>query len=393
MRGRKRIALVALALLMVIAAVVLGTGKVGRTGLQARLGAFSVPKVHAVRQNSFRPTMIRRQTEPPASHITTVATVTVGNGDTLASIAKRRLGSASRWPALWWVNRSKVKNPNSIHTGEVLRLPGRSVQGSWLARRALAAIPKPPPVKAAAPVGSAPPTPTGPVHVSGSAFEVCVEQAESGGDPRAYNQSSGASGLFGDLLSTWDSLGLGYPGGAYTAPPSVQIQGFWKLYGEDGMAPWTADGCPQKFGYAGIKTAAKITPKVSGGGAGGGGKSSHRCSLACRAWRWARTQRGKWYQWGGVGPSTYDCSGLVYAAFRRFGVYFGRTTYEMLGSGRLVRTDRPTWGTLAFYGSGHVEFWDGRGHTFGAHETGTRIGRVAWSGGWAPSGFYKVRGT
>lgn len=82
------------------------------------------------------------------------------------------------------------------------------------------------------------------VTVSASGFEACVIQRESGGDPTAYNSSSGASGLFGMLLSTWDSLGLGYPGGAYTAPVSVQEQGFAILYARDGTSPWAPyDGC------------------------------------------------------------------------------------------------------------------------------------------------------
>jgi resuscitation-promoting factor RpfA len=71
-----------------------------------------------------------------------------------------------------------------------------------------------------------------------------VIQAESGGSPTAYNPSSGASGLFGFLLSTWDSLGLGYPGGAFTAPASVQEQGFAIEYARAGTSPWAPyDGC------------------------------------------------------------------------------------------------------------------------------------------------------
>lgn len=81
-------------------------------------------------------------------------------------------------------------------------------------------------------------------YSGGSGFQQCVIMAESGGDPTAYNPSSGASGLYGFLLSTWDSLGLGYPGGAYTAPVSVQNEGFAILYARDGTSPWAPyDGC------------------------------------------------------------------------------------------------------------------------------------------------------
>lgn len=82
--------------------------------------------------------------------------------------------------------------------------------------------------------------------VSMSAFEACVISRESGGNPAAYNPVSGAGGLFQFLPSTWASLGfsLYYPGGAQTAPVSVQQQAFVKLYNESGTTPWAPyDGC------------------------------------------------------------------------------------------------------------------------------------------------------
>ena len=48
---------------------------------------------------------------PAAAHH---AQYTVKSGDTLASIAKHEYGSADRWPALWWVNRSAVRNPEDL---------------------------------------------------------------------------------------------------------------------------------------------------------------------------------------------------------------------------------------------------------------------------------------
>lgn len=86
---------------------------------------------------------------------------------------------------------------------------------------------------------------TGTILGSGS-FQSCVISRESGGNPRAYNPSSGASGLYGMLLSTWLSLpaSAGYSGGAYTAPVSVQNEAFFELYAKDGTAPWAPyDGC------------------------------------------------------------------------------------------------------------------------------------------------------
>jgi hypothetical protein len=96
------------------------------------------------------------------------------------------------------------------------------------------------------PASAAPPAPSQ-IPVGGmSAFEACVISRESGGNPAAYNPASGAGGLFQFLPSTWASLGFAsaYPGGAQTAPASVQEQAFAKLYAEAGTSPWAPyDGC------------------------------------------------------------------------------------------------------------------------------------------------------
>ncbi len=111
-----------------------------------------------------------------------------------------------------------------------------------------------------------------------------------------------------------------------------------------------------------------------------------------RALSWAETQVGHPYVWGGTGPG-YDCSGLVYAAFRHLGIRLPRSTYAMLGSWHLRRV--PWWqarrGDLAFYGSGHVEFltmW--HSISYGAHDYGTVVGWIHWNSWWHPSAFYEV---
>jgi hypothetical protein len=112
------------------------------------------------------------------------------------------------------------------------------------------------------------------------------------------------------------------------------------------------------------------------------------------AYRWAVKQHGKPYCWGGTGPSCYDCSGLVYAAYRHLHIYFGRTTYQMLHSGKLIRIShaRARRGDLAFYGTGHVELFDTGHVTYGAHDSGSRIGWIHFNSYWHPTAYYRVRG-
>lgn len=50
----------------------------------------------------------------------------------------------------------------------------------------------------------------------------------------------------------------------------------------------------------------------------------------------ALDQLGKPYVWGGTGPSGFDCSGLVQAAWRAAGVTIARTTYTQVSEGTAV---------------------------------------------------------
>jgi peptidoglycan DL-endopeptidase CwlO len=120
-------------------------------------------------------------------------------------------------------------------------------------------------------------------------------------------------------------------------------------------------------------------------------KKETRLRLA--AWRYAVRQRGKPYIWGGTGPQGYDCSGLVYAAYRAAGVLLPRTTYEMLGSWRLVQIpqSKAQRGDLAFFGSGHVELYDRGSWTFGAATTGTLIDYHRMNVFWHPTMYFMIK--
>jgi len=107
--------------------------------------------------------------------------------------------------------------------------------------------------------------------------------------------------------------------------------------------------------------------------------------------RYAEHRAGHWYCWGGTGPSCFDCSGLVMKAYRHAGINLPRTTTGMLSSKhlrRIPKRDRKR-GDLAFYGSGHVELVTNRG-TFGALETGTRIGWHHPNSYWHPTMYFRV---
>ena len=122
---------------------------------------------------------------------------------------------------------------------------------------------------------------------------------------------------------------------------------------------------------------------------------SYGTRLRVVAYDYATAQAGKWYCWGGTGPSCYDCSGLIYEAYlRSVGIWIGRTTYDMLDSRRLVRirASQARRGGLAFFGTGHVMLVDRRNVVFGATTTGARIGWMTTNVVWHPTAYYRVIG-
>jgi LysM repeat protein len=193
---------------------------------------------------------------PPAARAHLAAartTYTVVSGDTLSAISARFCATPADYPSL--ASASHIANANLIYAGQAIALAchaavapvpaaaaAPSSTGSDQAAPAAsssqppAPAPAPPAVDAATNVGTA----------GMPAFESCVISHESGGNPQAVNASSGAGGLFQFLPSTWAGLGYAaaYPGGAQTAPVSVQEAAFDKLYAEAGTSPWGPyDGC------------------------------------------------------------------------------------------------------------------------------------------------------
>jgi len=172
---------------------------------------------------------------------------TVKAGDSLSSISQHEYGTAADWPALWWINRGTVRDPDLIQTGQRLQVPARAAVTAAMLRAALAARPAAVPAPASAPaapsVGPEAPAPAA-ASYSGApgGFQACVIQAESGGNASAVNPSSGAGGLYQFLPSTWQALG--FSGLPQDASVAEQNAAFAKEYAESGTSAWSAyDGC------------------------------------------------------------------------------------------------------------------------------------------------------
>ncbi|MCZ4097025.1 C40 family peptidase [Streptomyces sp. SID13666] len=98
-----------------------------------------------------------------------------------------------------------------------------------------------------------------------------------------------------------------------------------------------------------------------------------------------QAQVGKAYVMGGTGPSSYDCSGLVQAAFRTIGVDLPRTSQEQSNTGTPVSISSLQVGDLVFWGGQgsayHVGVYIGGDQYLDAANPSTGIGvhDMSWS--------------
>jgi peptidoglycan DL-endopeptidase CwlO len=133
---------------------------------------------------------------------------------------------------------------------------------------------------------------------------------------------------------------------------------------------------------------------VGGGGSGSSGAGTIQATYtgststqAGKAVAFAYAQLGKPYVWGATGPDSYDCSGLVQAAWASAGVSIPRTTYDQWASLPHISSSSLEPGDLLFYaGESHVSIYVGGGYIIDAPQTGETVQKISESG-WYASNF------
>ncbi|WP_235558389.1 NlpC/P60 family protein [Sphaerimonospora mesophila] len=102
---------------------------------------------------------------------------------------------------------------------------------------------------------------------------------------------------------------------------------------------------------------------------------------AAEAARWALTQQLKPYVWGAEGPSSYDCSGLVMAAYQRVGISLPHYTGDQWTAGAHINREDMRPGDLVFFYNDlhHVGIYIGGGYMVHAPRTGdvVRVAKIA----------------
>lgn len=107
-------------------------------------------------------------------------------------------------------------------------------------------------------------------------------------------------------------------------------------------------------------------------------------------------EMGKPYQWGGTGPNSYDCSGLVYTLYGKLGISLPRVSAEQATAGTYVAKKDLQYGDLVFFARdgknvNHVGIYVGNGEFVHAPQTGDVVKKSSLLTGYYNNTYYTAR--
>jgi cell wall-associated NlpC family hydrolase len=107
-------------------------------------------------------------------------------------------------------------------------------------------------------------------------------------------------------------------------------------------------------------------------------------------------EMGKPYQWGGAGPNSYDCSGLVYYVYDKLGITMPRVSRDQAKVGTYVSKDKLIYGDLVFFARdgknvNHVGIYVGNGLFVHAPESGDVVKKTTLLSGYYERSYYTAR--
>ncbi|KJY36483.1 MULTISPECIES: C40 family peptidase [unclassified Streptomyces] len=125
------------------------------------------------------------------------------------------------------------------------------------------------------------------------------------------------------------------------------------------------------------RTSLQSTSASDSGEQGSGTVTAPATGSAAAIVNFARAQVGKAYVMGGTGPSSFDCSGLVQAAYRQAGISLPRMSQDQSSRGTSVSLSALQPGDVLYWGSRgsayHVAIYVGGGKFVGAQNPSTGI--------------------
>lgn len=144
----------------------------------------------------------------------------------------------------------------------------------------------------------------------------------------------------------------------------------------ESLVTTSAQGTPAAAGVAGSSLAGTAT-----GSAGANGRAALSMAELVAMLKAAASRVGYPYVWGGSGPTTFDCSGLVQWSFAQAGVVMPRVAADQARTGPAIPFSRAQAGDLLFYRTdptapdyiSHVAIYLGKGLMIQAPEPGENV--------------------
>jgi cell wall-associated NlpC family hydrolase len=221
---------------------------------------------------------------------------------------------------------------------------------------------------------------------------VAVAGAESGYRPGATNHNTNGSTDFGEWQI--NSVHADLLGGRNWADLNENAWMAYQVWRQAGgsWSPWSTfnSGAYKRFYHPGANPALPapvVVPASCAPTASTVALTVPASGTAAAAIRYAQAQLGKPYQWGATGPGTFDCSGLLVAAYNAAGHPLGvRTADQMFHRfpaeplGALIPGDF-VFSEITGGVAGHVGMYIGGGRVIEAPHTGDVV-KLVGLGGW-----------
>lgn len=177
------------------------------------------------------------------------------------------------------------------------------------------------------------------------------------------------------LQSALTASGRKVPATGYFGPitrdavKSLQRSQGWKATGKATAGVWKA----LQAGAESKVKASKAKKKKKASSSSSKGSSKGEIALA-----YAKKQIGDRYVYGGDGPSSWDCSGLTQAAWRKAGIKLPHSAGGQFRKGKKVSKSNLKKGDLVFFYSGisHVGIYAGNGKVLHASRPGKPVGYI-----------------